>query len=402
MDKKIDRPNLVGSYNPVLTGVDVESPLSIGNSSFSFTCDPTGLQSLYDVYRDAHIPLCTMAGWAWHTSPAPTPSGIYTYNDLDMDELPYRDRMVLHAVHKTGRTGHVYDWLRMNPHRYNLGRIGFLLDGKPLHLDDVASIHQELDLYRGRLTSSFTLNGCPCEVRTAVHGQASVLGIEVDSALLDSGRLTVCLAFPYGSPDISGSDWDQLQAHTTTDLSNNDGRLVLSRVMDTMVSYVAVTSETAMTITVPGVHHYVLAFPGMKSASISVEFSPELPVNIWRTADIFASAALEWQSYWEQGGMVDFSACTDPRAQELGRRVILSLYLQAINSSDSFPPQETGLFCNSWYGKSHLEMYPWHCMAPILWQRASRISGSLEWYRNHVAEARNGAMRNHFKGTRPR
>ena len=32
-------------------------------------------------------------------------------------------------------------------------------------------------------------------------------------------------------------------------------------------------------------------------------------------------------NFWEVGGVVDFSECTDPRAKELERRTVLSQYL---------------------------------------------------------------------------
>ena len=58
-----------------------------------------------------------------------------------------------------------------------------------------------------------------------------------------------------------------------------------------------------------------------------------------------------WSEFWMTGGAVDFSECTDPRAFELERRVILSQYLTRIQCSGSLPPAETGLTYNSWYRK---------------------------------------------------
>jgi hypothetical protein len=39
----IDRHALVTRHNVVLTGVDILSPLSVGNGEFAFTADVTGL-----------------------------------------------------------------------------------------------------------------------------------------------------------------------------------------------------------------------------------------------------------------------------------------------------------------------------------------------------------------------
>lgn len=90
----------------------------------------------------------------------------------------------------------------------------------------------------------------------------------------------------------------------------------------------------------------------------------------------------------------------DPKARELERRMILSMYLLAINSCGSAPPQETGLTCNSWYGKMHLEMYFWHCAWAPLWGHTELLERSLPWYMEHLPEARENAARNSYKGAR--
>ena len=64
-------------------------------------------------------------------------------------------------------------------------------------------------------------------------------------------------------------------------------------------------------------------------------------------AETAAASASHWTNFWTNGAAVDFSHCTDPRAKELERRVVLSQYLLAIQSAGSVPPQETGLTYNS-------------------------------------------------------
>ena len=58
-----------------------------------------------------------------------------------------------------------------------------------------------------------------------------------------------------------------------------------------------------------------------------------------------------WHNYWTTGKFLNSDN------KELMRRVILSQYLLVINDSGYIPPAETGLTCNSWYGKAHLEMH---------------------------------------------
>ena len=79
--------------------------------------------------------------------------------------------------------------------------------------------------------------------------------------------------------------------------------------------------------------------------------------TVARTRD---ASSTYWKDLRTKGGVVDFSHCTDPRAKELERRVVLSQYLLAIQCAGSTPPQETGLTYNSWFGKFHMEMIWWH------------------------------------------
>ena len=98
---------------------------------------------------------------------------------------------------------------------------------------------------------------------------------------------------------------------------------------------------------------------------------------------------------------MDFSECTDPRAKELERRVVLSQYLTQVNCANNMPPQETGLTYNSWFGRPHLEMTWWHMVDFALWKRPEVLETILKWY-NQTAYpvARQIAERQGFKGVR--
>ncbi len=107
-----------------------------------------------------------------------------------------------------------------------------------------------------------------------------------------------------------------------------------------------------------------------------------------------------WQNFWENGGAVDLSGSTDPRAKELERRIILSQYLTRIQCAGNTPPQETGLTYNSWFGKYHLEMHWWHAAHFALWNRPELLEKSLPWYRSILDKASQTASRQGFKGVR--
>jgi protein-glucosylgalactosylhydroxylysine glucosidase len=100
------------------------------------------------------------------------------------------------------------------------------------------------------------------------------------------------------------------------------------------------------------------------------------------------------------GAAVDFRGSTDKRAFELERRIILSEYLTKIQCSGDFPPQETGLTYNSWFGKPHLEMHWWHGVHFALWGRPELLNRSTDWYFTVANKAKKIAQIQGFDGLR--
>ncbi|NLZ82797.1 MAG: hypothetical protein GX915_03935 [Clostridiales bacterium] len=159
----INRHELVSRHNPILEEIDVSSPLSVGNGELAFTADVTGLQSLYNEYKET-LSLCTMSTWGWHTKPVSQDRHEYTLDDLVMTEYDFNGRTVKYPKKKMPGNEEVYDWLRHNPHRLNLGRIGFSYKGAEINVGDLSDIHQELKLYEGTLVSDFKIQGVACHV----------------------------------------------------------------------------------------------------------------------------------------------------------------------------------------------------------------------------------------------
>ena len=85
---------------------------------------------------------------------------------------------------------------------------------------------------------------------------------------------------------------------------------------------------------------------------------------------------------------------------ELERRVILSQYVTACQSTGALPPAETGLTCNSWFGKFHLEMHWWHAVHFALWGRIEKMIPSLDFYHRILDQARETARNQGYAGAR--
>ena len=390
----IDRCKLVTRHNPILTQMDLESPLTVGNGELAFTADVTGMQTFYKEYKDT-VPLCTQSQWGWHTKPVSEERYEYTLSDLVMTEYEYNGRKVHYPSKKKPGNEDVYDWLRMNPHRLNLARIGFLWEEDAMQQNRITGVYQELALYQGVLISQFLYNGCECKVETACDSQTDTLGFCVECK--EPKKLSVILQFPYGSPDISASDWESKKSHITKVVEKTESYIKLERILDKDSYYVSIHFNTCQ---VEEGEHKILLKPEKEGFSFSVSFSKENNRTDVEAAEVLRNSGIFWKNFWETGGIVQLNKSKDKRAIELERRIILSQYLSAINSCGSMPPQETGLTCNSWYGKMHLEMYLWHCAWAPLWNRTELLERSLPWYLKHLKEAKENAARNGYKGAR--
>lgn len=388
----IEREKLVKRHNPILTGIDYESPISLGNGNFAFTADITGFQTLYAEYSAANVPLCTMSQWGWHTAPNRN-GGKYSLADLQMTEYEANGKRYLYAVERKPGNEEVYDWLRHNPHKFNLAKITLNYNGRAINAADVSDIRQELDLYSGVLYSSFTLFGKKVTVVTVCAKSADIAGFSIRC---EGGGLKVEISFPYASHKITGSDWENVDRHTTEIKGN-----IISHKLDQDAYFVKIygnglferNAKHSFTTTLEsGVTE--LAFGFFKNKA-------DMRNTVrWSFGKVIEDSRDGWRAYWQNGGAADFSQCREMRAFELERRTVLSQYLTAVHSAGSLPPQETGLMCNSWYGKFHLEMHFLHSAHFALWGRGELLERSLGWYFDVLGKAKENAARNGFRGAR--
>ncbi|MGN6724767.1 MAG: glycoside hydrolase family 65 [Tepidisphaeraceae bacterium] len=395
----IDRAAVVARHAVGLQALDPFHPLTVGNGEFAFTADITGVQTFPGEYAEG-VPLCTMSQWGWHTTPAGA--------DVKPESIRYTDfdtygRPVPYLTSAEGQEA-TFNWLRQNPHRLHLGRIGFQLrtragvDATPA---DLSNIEQTLDLWTGILRSRFAFDGEPVEVETCCGGETDAVAVRVQSRLLADGRLAIVLAFPYGSPRVNAADWNQPAAHHTTLRGAADDRIELVRQLDATTYYVVARWEGRAQFVAAGQHQYRLqAERGIGEIALAVAFSPESDGATPAFDQAKAASVKLWQDYWNHGAAIDFAGSTDPRAHELERRVVLSQYLMRVNCAGSLPPAETGLTCNSWYGKFHLEMHWWHGVHFAAWDRLPLLKRSLAWYEKIMPEARKIAERQGYRGVR--
>ncbi len=389
--EKIDRHALVDRNNPVVERLDTLASLSVGNGEFAFTVDATGLQTFPEIYRKG-VPLGTQSQWGWHSFPNPDAlRHEETLRDYDFGHGHTEPYAV--EFKEKGRQRDAAQWYRINPHRLHLGVLGF--DG--LQPEEVSDIHQKLDLWQGEIRSEFAARGEKVAVKTLCHPERDMVAAEIRSA----ARIPLVLRFPYptGGHSDDACDWAKDEKHVSEIVAGGGNSLLIRRTLDSTVYYVKVDLAGA-TIEQTGRNRFIIT-PSADLYTVCAGFYAAQPADAQPDFAATQQSSHEaWRHYWTDGAAVDFSRCTDPRAAELERRVVLSQYLLGIQCAGSTPPQETGLTYNSWFGKFHLEMIWWHEAQFALWGREQLLARTLEWYAKAEPTAREIARRQGFDGVR--
>jgi len=88
-------------------------------------------------------------------------------------------------------------WLISNPNRVNLGRIGLRYKGATLNESAITDPRQELELWSGVITSTFTVDGKNVKVVTQGDFDSDAVAFSIESDLISSGDLQVEMDFPY-------------------------------------------------------------------------------------------------------------------------------------------------------------------------------------------------------------
>ena len=384
MGEPIDREAVVKRHRVCTTGTLLKSPAQVGNGKFAFGMDITGLQTF--------VPFNTLSDWSWHSFPLPEGMRAEDYRPVVVET---HGKKIAYELRNPDQP-ELSEWLTKNPHRYNLGRIGFRLlreDGTEAREIDLGNARQEIDLWTGVVYSRFELNRKEVKVRTVCHPDKDMIGVCIESELLNDGNMSIYLDFPY--PDGRYfkhyiGRYDTISGHTSTFEKLAPNSVRIARTMDDTHYYAILdwTGPATFSRESEKAHTFLLQPRHTSTFSFTCCFSPEPVADVTESvASIERKSAVSWEKYWRSGAAVDLSGSKDPRWLELERRIVLSQYLMRANESGLFPPQESGLVNNGWFGRFHFEMIWWHGVHYGLWNRMECFDNYLNVYKDFMPKA---------------
>lgn len=396
--RSIDRGTLVSRHIPTRTASNPQSPAQVGNGSFAFGADITGLQTFH--------PFAIMSDWGWKNDPLPIRADFQRYKgqqwDVDGRGVSF-DMPDPNAPLES-------QWLISNPNRLNLGRIGLLLADSPNFVEsDCDSALQTVDIWKGVICSDLVWKGEKIRIETRVHPKCDVVTVGLQSVLVQQGKLGIFLDFPFcdGREKFSApyvGRWDLPNDHVTEVLTCDEQSVKLLRRIGDAKYMVGLRWNPKGRFEQLKGHLYAL-YPHpeqSKRLELVAEFRPANTKELFLKFDqVRFACESHWPNFWQSCGAIDLSGSTDPRWVELERRIVLSLYIMAVNCTGRYPSQESGLVNLGWRGKFHLEMIWWHFAFWGLFNRWDIFENTLEdTYKAFLPSSIERAREQGYRGAR--
>lgn len=383
---KIDRKALVERHNVTITESMKDSPAQVGNGNFSFNVDISGMQS----FGISNFPI--HAHWGWHS--VPPPEDPENFGGAVWKDFGGKERRYMNLPNP--EQPELSSWLASNPHKLNFGRVGIEFkkaDGSVVDLPDLQNAVQKLDLYRGVIESKYDIEGVPVKVTTTCHPEFDMFAVKIESPLVKEGRVKIF----WNVTDLG-------KGKTAEITESSDNGATVANILDGTKYFMNVAWNTPAKFYPinPNGNGFYLE-PQSGTLEFVCEYSPDSADSkkLPSFKKTLAASAKMWKNFWNSGAAVDFSGSTDPRANELERRVVLSQYLMRATEAGDWPPPESGLlFDGAWHGRYHFEMIWWHAYHYALWDRWDLMSKSIDVYRKFLSTSIERAKGEGFKGAR--
>lgn len=335
-------------YNLKFNHIDSKNPVTIGNGDFAITLDQTGTQSLYEIYKD--IPLSTMSNKNWF------------YKDKKDIKPSYVDGKAYMLFNLDNDPN--YQINRQYPFKYSFMQILLYDNDKLIDINNIKDVKQEIDLYKGIVTSSFNYKEKINKTISFIYQDHDEFNFK-----LQSDNLNLALKFNYPSYTKNGYRLD-----------------ILPNVL---------VKEDRIT----------LLYDDKNSLSFKLKSSSKYQIveNTLIFDDNNVSFSLALDEIKEGKLLDEFWKCDNGIIidnEELVKKMVLSKYLLHVNSTGIYPPQESGLTYNCWNSKFHLEMHLIHSLWNIYNNHVGDLVKSFDYYLSIMPSSLKRASLNGYKGLR--
>ena len=335
-------------YNLKFNHIDSKNPVTIGNGDFAITLDQTGTQSLYEIYKD--IPLSTMSNKNWF------------YKDKKDIKPSYVDGKAYMLFNLDNDPN--YQINRQYPFKYSFMQILLYDNDKLIDINNIKDVKQELDLYKGIVTSSFNYKEKINKTTSFTYQDHDEFNFK-----LQSDNLNLALKFNYPSYTKNGYRLDILP-----NVLVKEDRITL-----------LYDDKNSLSFKLKSSSNYQIVENTLIFDDNNVSFSLALDeIKEGKLLDEF------WKC--DNGIIID--------NEELVKKMVLSKYLLHVNSTGIYPPQESGLTYNCWNSKFHLEMHLIHSLWNIYNNHVGDLVKSFDYYLSIMPSSLKRASLNGYKGLR--
>lgn len=335
-------------YNLKFNHIDSKNPVTIGNGDFAITLDQTGTQSLYEIYKD--IPLSTMSNKNWF------------YKDKKDIKPSYVDGKAYMLFNLDDDPN--YQINRQYPFKYSFMQILLYDNDKLIDINNIKDVKQELDLYKGIVTSSFNYKEKINKTISFIYQDHDEFNFK-----LQSDNLNLALKFNYPSYTKNGYRLDILP-----NVLVKEDRITL-----------LYDDKNSLSFKLKSSSNYQIVENTLIFDDNNVSFSLALDeIKEGKLLDEF------WKC--DNGIIID--------NEELVKKMVLSKYLLHVNSTGIYPPQESGLTYNCWNSKFHLEMHLIHSLWNIYNNHVGDLVKSFDYYLSIMPSSLKRASLNGYKGLR--
>lgn len=335
-------------YNLKFNHIDSKNPVTIGNGDFAITLDQTGTQSLYEIYKD--IPLSTMSNKNWF------------YKDKKDIKPSYVDGKAYMLFNLDNDPN--YQINRQYPFKYSFMQILLYDNDKLIDINNIKDVKQELDLYKGIVTSSFNYKEKINKTTSFIYQDHDEFNFK-----LQSDNLNLALKFNYPSYTKNGYRLDILP-----NVLVKEDRITL-----------LYDDKNSLSFKLKSSSNYQIVENTLIFDDNNVSFSLALDeIKEGKLLDEF------WKC--DNGIIID--------NEELVKKMVLSKYLLHVNSTGIYPPQESGLTYNCWNSKFHLEMHLIHSLWNIYNNHVGDLVKSFDYYLSIMPSSLKRASLNGYNGLR--